>query len=57
MACPTEQTVARFGLKTPDDFNRDTFHQVVVQAHTQNNVNVAEAGTHLPTSSGKPELA
>ena len=34
MAFPSEETVAEHGVKTPADFDRESFRQVVAEAHT-----------------------
>ena len=57
MPYPTPENVAAHNVKTPDDFNRDSFRQVVLEAHSDNGVQLLETVCFLePHASGKNHL-
>ena len=57
MAMPTPETVQARGVKTPRDFDRTSFREVVVAAHTFCNVELVETACFLePHANGEPHL-
>ena len=54
---PTEDSIQRLGLRTPAEFTRDLFSQLMVQVHKDCSVQLVEAANFLePHASGKPHL-
>ena len=57
MPMPTPATVARTGVKTPRDFDRETFREICVEAHTFWQVDLIETACFLePHANGDPHL-
>jgi hypothetical protein len=57
MVFPTEQTVAEHSVKTPADFDRETFRQVVAEAHAFCNVELVETVCFKePHADGRPHF-
>lgn len=57
MPMPTAATVARTGVKTPRDFDRTSFRDVCIEAHTFNGIDMAETVCFLePHANGDPHL-
>ena len=57
MPYPTPENVAAHNVKTPDDFNRDSFRQVVLEVHSDNGAQLVETVCFLgPHASGKNHL-
>ena len=54
MAYPTPETVQNHGVKTPDDFDRESFRVAVVEAHTFAGAQLLEMACFLePHASGE----
>ena len=57
MACPSAATVAAQGIKTPSDFDRQTFREACVAAHAHCGVDVVETICFVePHADGRPHL-
>ena len=57
MAFPSEETVAEHGMKTPADFDRESFRQIVAEAHTFCKVELVETVCFQePHADGRPHL-
>lgn len=57
MSHPRPETVQRLGLKTPADFDRDSFRELVVTCHETAGVEVVETACFLePHANGLPHL-
>ena len=56
-AFPTDDTVARHGVKTPADFDRDSFRTVVAEAYHFNKVELVQTVCFQePHADGRPHL-
>ena len=56
-AYPLPATVSAHGIKTPDDFDADSFRGVVIEAHAHCNITIIETCFFKePHSNGKPHL-
>ena len=54
---PTDSWIQRLGLRTPAEFDRDSFSELVVKVHHECDVTVVEtANFQEPHASGKPHL-
>ena len=57
MAHPTPETVEQQGIKTPDDFDRETFRAPIVEAHGVSGIELLETVCFRePHASGKMHL-
>ena len=57
MPHPLDETVERHGIKKPSDFTRQTFREMMVEAHTHCGIELVETACFLePHASGLPHL-